>query len=93
MDTERVIVFFESPDGRNLWKAVAREDLPDWIRDQAVIDRLLAGEQARNANEKTERYFKAVAVDPPRPAGQHEARRQAMQGASGMTPGGIALPH
>lgn len=92
MDIERVIVFFTSPDGRNDWKPVDRDDLPGWIRNQAVIDRMLAGELARRKADKPRRFFKAVMVDRPRPAGQHKARVAYAKAARGESPAGIILP-
>lgn len=88
---ERILVFFVSPDGGD-WKPVDRDDLPEWIRSQAVIDRMLAGELARRKQDKPKRFFKAVMVDRPRPAGQHKFRVAYARAARGESPGGIILP-
>lgn len=95
MDVEHIFVVFESPNGKDLWKAVAREDIPDWMRDPAVIDKMLAGEQAAkpNLHDGVDRWYKVVEVDRPRPAGQRQARQVAAQAALGLSPGGIALSH
>lgn len=91
MELEHVVVVFESPDGRNLWKPVEREHIPDWLRSPSIFDRLIAGEQVRNMDEKTERYFKVVEIDRPRPAGQIAARKVHAALARGESPGGIQL--
>lgn len=91
MEVDHILVLFESPDGRNLWKPVPREDIPDWLRTPAIFDRLIAGEQVRNSAEKTERHFRVIEVDRPRPAGQHKARLMSERIAQGLSPGGIAL--
>lgn len=92
MDIEHILVFFESPDGRNLWEPVNRENIPDWLRNEAVIERLIAGEVAQRAEDSPARFFKVVEVDRPRPEGQHKARAAAMRAANGESPGGIVLP-
>jgi len=92
MDIEHLLVFFESPDGRNLWKPVDREQIPDWLRNQVVIDRMIAGELARRAEDNPPRFFKVVEVDRPRPAGQFKARAAAERAARGESPGGIIIP-
>ena len=93
MEIDHILVFFESPDGRNLWRAVERENIPDWLRDPAIVNRMLIGEQVRNTDEKTERHFKIVEVDRPRPAGQHKAMMAQERLARGESPGGILLLH
>lgn len=91
MEIEHVLVVFKSPDGKNLWKPVEREQIPDWLRDPAIFDRLIKGEQVRNTTEKTERYFKVIEIDRPRPAGQIAARKVHTALARGESPGGIQL--
>lgn len=92
MDIDHILVFFESPDGRNLWRAVEREKIPDWLREPAIVDRLLKGEQVRNTEEKTERHFKIVEIDRPRQAGQHKLMMAQNRLANGESAGGIILP-
>lgn len=91
MDLERILVFFESPNGRDLWKAVERENIPDWLRDQSIVDRMIAGEQVVNTADKVPTFWRVVEIDRPRPAGQLAARKAAVAAAMGMSAGGIAL--
>lgn len=93
MELEHVLVVFESPDGINNWKPVDREQIPDWMRSPDVFDRLLAGDKVQNTADKTTRFFRAVEIDRPRPAGQLAARKAAMAAAHGVSEGGIQLLH
>ncbi len=93
MELEHVLVVFESADGINDWKPVDREQIPDWMRSPEVFDRLLAGEQVQNTAERVTRFFRAVEIDRPRPAGQLAARKAAMAAAHGVSEGGIQLLH
>lgn len=93
MELEHIVVVFESPDGRNLWKPVEREQIPDWLRDQDIFDRLLQGEIVRNTAEKEVRFFKVIEVERPRPAGYRDAKKREEAFARAMSPGGIQLLH
>ena len=93
MDIERILVFFVSPDGQNDWKPVARDDLPEWVRNPAVVERMLAGEKARRKEDKPKRFFMATQIDRARPAGQHKLRVAYARAARGESPGGIVLPN
>jgi len=93
MDIDHVFVVFASPNGRDLWKAIERENIPDWLKEQAIIDRLLKGEQVVNIEEKAPMYYKTVEIDTPRQAGQHKAQYHEHSASMGMSPGGILLPH
>jgi hypothetical protein len=53
MDQEHVLVFFQSPDGREGWKPVERDNIPDWLRDDDIIQRLIDGEMANNATQNS----------------------------------------
>jgi hypothetical protein len=65
---DRVFVMFcNAGDG---FKAVPREDIPDWLRDEDVIDKLLDGEHAQMANDP--RVYRAVEIDRPRPVGERQ---------------------
>ena len=44
---ELVLVFFVSNDKLS-WTPIAREDIPEWLKDEALIDRLVAGDCVRN---------------------------------------------
>ena len=92
MDIEHILVFFASPDGKNDWKPVNRDLLPDWLKKPEIVDRMIAGEQVWNTADKVLLYYKVVEIDRPRPAGQHKARIAAMAAAHGVSPGGIILP-
>lgn len=93
VDTEHVVVFFSSPDGVNLWKPEERENIPDWLRDQDVIERLIAGDKAMNPAEKDPQYWRVVEVERPRPIGYRDRMRQANAAANGKSAGGIQLVH
>ncbi|MDA8260571.1 MAG: hypothetical protein M0Z99_33890 [Betaproteobacteria bacterium] len=93
MELEHILVFFESQDGVRDWKPVDREQIPDWVRTPEIIDRLIAGEKVRNTAERVHRYFRAVEIDRPRPAGQLAARKAAMAEALALSAGGIQLLH
>jgi len=93
MDLEHVFVVFESPDGKDHWKPVPRENIPDWLRDKTIVDRMLAGEQVRNTADKEIRYYKTVEIERPRPVGFRDAQRSARLAAEGKSEGGIILPH
>lgn len=56
MDRQNVIVFFESPNGRDGWKPVERENIPDWLRDETLIDRMVEGEMIYNETKRSNWY-------------------------------------
>lgn len=64
--TELVLVFFWSRDKQD-WHPIAREDLPEWLRDERIWDRLIAGEAVRStyadAERKEMRWYAATTVD------------------------------
>jgi hypothetical protein len=59
---DNVLVFWASPNGRDEWKPVPREDIPEWLRDQDLIDRMVAGEMVKNA-DREERWWKVTVID------------------------------
>lgn len=67
MTHDNVLVFFKSPDGKGGWLPVDRDELPDWIKDPAIIDRLMAGEQATNPPAGPEFYRVTVVAREPVP--------------------------
>ena len=85
-DIEHILVFFESPNGADNWKPVEREQIPDWLRDPDIVDRMMAGEKVRNTEERVERYFRVVEPVRPRPA-------RDLSQESGKSRGGIILLH
>jgi hypothetical protein len=91
MEVEHIFVVFWSHRGRDPWYPIERENIPDWLRDEAIINRMLAGEQVRNTDEKDERYYKIVEIDRPRPAGTRDARMAAQRAAEGKSAGGILV--
>ncbi len=93
MELEHILVVFVSPDGVNNWEPFDREQIPDWMRTPEVFDQLLAGQKVQNTAEKVTRFFRAVEIDRPRPAGQLAARKAAMAAAHGVSEGGIQLLH
>ena len=76
---DHILVFFESPNGRDLWRALERENIPDWLRDHDIIKRMMDGETVRNADELVERHYRIIEVDRPRPEGQHKLMAKARQ--------------
>jgi len=64
--TELVLIFFESRD-KETWTPLERDSLPEWLRDHAIWDRLIAGEAVRNTFEDAERkgmhWYAATTVD------------------------------
>lgn len=62
MDHNNVLVFWESPNGRDGWKPVERDAIPEWLRDEGLIDRMIAGEMLRNVSRE-ERWWRVTVVD------------------------------
>ena len=91
MEIGHILVFFESPDGVT-WTPVDREQIPDWLRDPAIVERLMAGEKVRNTEENKERYFLVKEVDRPRPDGQHKMMAAQQRFATGKNGSGLILP-
>lgn len=63
--SELVIVFFVSNDKQH-WTPLEREFIPEWLRDETIIDRMIAGECVRNIESENRagmRWFTATAVD------------------------------
>lgn len=89
MDTEHILVFFRYEQGK--WTPVERENIPDWLRDQDVVEKLIAGEKAINTADKDPMYWCAIQVERPRPIGYRDQMRRAKAGADGKTAGGIQL--
>ena len=50
MDVDHVFVMFCS-EGGGPFLPVAREDIPDWLRDDDVIQKMLEGNVAKKADE------------------------------------------
>ncbi len=63
---ELVLVFFESRDQRE-WTPIDRDELPEWLRDERIWDRLIAGEIVRNtlqdAEQRQMKWYAATSVD------------------------------
>lgn len=63
---ELVLVFFSSHD-KETWTLIERDDLPEWLRDEKIWDRLRAGEAVRNtyadAERKEMKWYAATTVD------------------------------
>jgi len=91
VETEHILVFFESITGIDGWQPIERENIPDWLRDQGVIEHLIDGEKAINHNDKTPQYYCAIQVARPRPIGYRDQMRRATVGANGKTESGIQL--
>ncbi|CAB4145053.1 hypothetical protein UFOVP891_38 [uncultured Caudovirales phage] len=87
-DIAHVFVMFECSPGQ-AWQAMERENIPDWLRDEAVIDRMLEGEIAKRPDEA--KCYKAVEIDRPRPDGQHKLMARARMNG-GKSTGGIVIP-
>lgn len=66
---ELVLVFFRSRDKLH-WDPVERDDIPEWLRSEEYINRLIAGEAVRNILEDAENkqmwWWTATAIDPKR---------------------------
>ena len=64
--TDLVLVFFESSDKLN-WTPMDRAKIPEWLRDEAIWDRLIAGEAVRNtfqdAEQRGMKWYTATAVN------------------------------
>ena len=64
--SERVLVFLESRD-QQTWHPIERDEIPEWLRDHAIWERLMAGEIVRNilqdAELKEMRWYAATSVD------------------------------
>ena len=61
---ELVLVFFSSNDKLS-WFPIEREDIPEWLRDEAIIDQLLKGDCVRNIEAEARsgmRWFTATAI-------------------------------
>ena len=63
---ELVLVFFESNDKLN-WTPMDRDTIPEWLRNEAIWDRLVAGDAVRNiyqdAEQKGMKWYTATAVN------------------------------
>jgi hypothetical protein len=70
VEYDRVFVVFENCGDGKGFQPIGRENIPDWLRDEDVIDRMLGGEIAQLPNDK--RIYMAVEVDRPRPVGQRK---------------------
>lgn len=57
-----MLVFFESPNGRGDWKPVKRDDIPEWLRDERLIDRMVAGEMVYNESKRSN-WYRVTVVD------------------------------
>jgi hypothetical protein len=65
MSHELVILFFKASDKQS-WVPVPREEIPEWLRNETVIDRLVAGECIRNVeaeNRTGMMWWTALAID------------------------------
>lgn len=91
VETEHILVFFESATGVDGWNPIERENIPDWLRDSDVIERLIAGEKAINPADKTPKYYCAIQVERPRPIGYRDEKRRMAALANGKTEAGIQL--
>ena len=70
------LVILASPNGRDGWRAVKPEDVPEWVKDHDNMARLMAGEMCMKADEgeSGSDWYRARAVT--------EADTQAMQAAA-----------
>lgn len=48
---EALLVVMKSPNGRDQWEPVKKEDVPAWVNER-VMGRLIAGEMAMDATEE-----------------------------------------
>jgi hypothetical protein len=65
MSHELVLVFFRSSDKLS-WDPVERNDIPEWLRNDSVIERLIAGECIRNVEAEDRKgmmWWTALAID------------------------------
>mgnify|MGYP001589209054 CR=1 FL=1 len=66
MTTDYVLVFHASSDQVH-WEPLKRDDIPMWLRDEAIIDRLIVGEAVRNIQRENcqgMRWYAVTAVRP-----------------------------
>lgn len=65
-ERELVLVFFESRD-RQTWTPIERDEIPEWLRDEKIWERLIAGDAVRNIHEDAEKkgmhWYSATTVD------------------------------
>lgn len=87
MDTEHILVFFSSANGIDNWQPVERENIPDWLRDSDIVDRMIAGERVVNTEDKAPLYYRVLQPVRPREVGSYPVR------GSGKSRGGIILPN
>ena len=87
MDVDHVFVMFCS-EGGGPFLPVARENIPDWLRDDDVIQKMLEGNVAKRADEN--KTYRAIEIDRPRPVGQREKMFN-IDRLGNKSPGGILL--
>jgi len=54
---EYVLVFFVSSDKIN-WTPLERDDIPTWLKDETLIERMMAGECVRNIEQEERQGMK-----------------------------------
>jgi hypothetical protein len=66
-NVELVMVFLRSKD-KEKWEPIERENIPDWLHDESIIDRMVAGEAVRNTVEDAENksmyWYAVTAINP-----------------------------
>lgn len=45
------LMIYRSPTGRDNWQPVLPDDVPEWVKDQDILGRLVAGEIACDPTE------------------------------------------
>lgn len=94
---ELVLVFFRSQNKLD-WSPVERDDIPEWMRDEALIEKLLQGNCVRNIEAENRTgmvWYTAMAIDRKEPLKgsmilPESALMRGMKPAKGS---GILLPH
>ena len=57
-----VVVFFSSKDGaKGPWTPMDRDLLPEWLKDESIIERMLAGEATTNTDDSPT-WYSAIAI-------------------------------
>ena len=69
MTEELVLVFFKSSNKLD-WTPVDRDEIPEWLRDEALIDKMIKGECVRNIEAEERKgmmWWTAMAIDRKQP--------------------------
>lgn len=66
MDRKTIAVVYASENGRDRWKPVGKDDVPDWVREPVTMGRLLAGEKCMDCGEgqSGSLWYRAVPFHP-----------------------------